>query len=90
MRVLSKDTKDFWKEVKSINVKVWVSLSSTVSGDVGYERIASIWHDHYKHLLTSSKDVSDRQFVLRQFDKITSNDFTFESYFTPNNVKEAV
>ena len=45
---------------------------------------------HWKTLLNSSKDVSDRQFVLRQFDKITNNDFAFESYFTPHNVKEAV
>ena len=63
-RLLSKDTKDFWKEVLTINDGS--GRTSTVNGKVGYEWIASMWHEHYKNLLNSSKDISDRQFVLRQ------------------------
>ena len=46
--------------MKSISDSGSASISCTVNGD---EWIASMWHEHYKHLLNSSKDVSDRWFV---------------------------
>ena len=88
--LLGKDSKTFWKEVKSLNGSGSTPLSSTVGGAVGHEQIASMWHDHYKSLLNSSKDIRDKAFVLGQFKKISENNFSFDCYFKPHDIHEAI
>ena len=75
-RLLSKDIKDFLKEVTYINGSCSAPISSPVNGGVGHERIACMWHEN---LLNSLKDGNDKQFVLIQFERITSNNFLLKA-----------
>jgi hypothetical protein len=89
-RLISKDSKTFWSEVKALNGSGTAPLSSTVNGVVGNEKVANMWYTHYKNLLNSSKDCSDRQLVLDKFRQIHNDNFAFESFITPINVKDAI
>ena len=64
--LLSKDSKDFWKEVKNANGSGSAPLVSTINGEVDYDNIANMWHDHYQNLLNSSQDTKDKQSVLKE------------------------
>jgi hypothetical protein len=63
-KLLLKDSRTFWKEVKIINNSKVKSVSTSVGGAVGKVEICNMWQQHFKDILNSSKDVSMKQYVL--------------------------
>ena len=55
-KLINKDTKDFWKEIKSINSSRIRSQASSISGATGKAEICNMWKHHYQELLNSAKD----------------------------------
>ena len=54
--LLTKDSKAFWKGIKSISNKdEYVTIADTIDGITGSENITEMWRQKYKTLLNSSK-----------------------------------
>ena len=54
--LLTKDSKAFWKGIKSISNKdEYVTIADTIDGITGPENITEMWRQKYKTLLNSSK-----------------------------------
>lgn len=79
-RLLMKDDRTFWKEIKAINKGDTDILSNTIEDATGDVQIAEMWQNHYSELLNSNNDTSDLQFVLKKINKATD----------VNNVKVSV
>ena len=89
-KLLGTDSKSFWKEVKTMNGSSNAPLSSTVGNAVGHKDIASMWHNHYKDLLNSSKDMSEKHYVLNQFNKVNSRNMSYNCIFSPGQIEKAI
>jgi hypothetical protein len=68
-KLLSKDCKQFWKEVKKHTNKSVPINADSIGGVTGTANVCNLWHNHFKGLLNSSTDVSNKECVL---DKIKS------------------
>ena len=47
-KLLMKDSKSFWKDIKWINGANLTPLWSTINGETGHENIANMWQDYFK------------------------------------------
>ena len=68
-KLLHKDDKSFWKEIKRQNDCSTSKSASTVNNVTGDQNIADMWHKHYKLLLNSSSDESMKRFVQYEIGK---------------------
>ena len=84
--LLRRDDKAFWKEIKKINDNS-VPLSTTVNNVTGEQAISEMWHTHFKSILNSSTDVSNKHVLLETLND--KNDYKFDR-FTVNEVLSAV
>ena len=73
-KYLIKDTKAFWKEIKTHRQGKFKTQAVSVGGVTGCQEICSMWRDHYSSLLNSSKDTSKKSAVLETLDAITAYD----------------
>ena len=85
-KLLQKDDRAFWKEVKKVN-NTNTPLASTVHGATGGEAITSMWKEHFQNLLNSSSDISGKDFVDKSLSQKESYCFT---RFTPNDIIDAI
>ena len=66
-RLLNKDTKTFWKEVKKCNGDSNnKTLATTVNKVTGDQNIANMWKEHYSKLLNSCTDIRLKQHVINK------------------------
>ena len=85
-KLLAKDSKQFWKEVKNLN-NANVSVSATsVGGVTGKSSICDMWQQHFKALLNSSSCLSMKNTVLNKIDKVCDNYILY----SPQDIKEAI
>jgi hypothetical protein len=89
-KLLSKDSKSFWKEIKKVNGSGRAPLASTVNGVSGNQNIANMWHTHYKELLNSSKNTASKPAVLRELESVSSDNFAYDLIFAPNDIQKAI
>ena len=73
-KYLTKDTKAFWKEIKTHSNGKIKTQTDSIAGVTGCLEICSMWRDHYSALLNSSKDTSKKSAVLETLDVITTYD----------------
>jgi exonuclease III len=86
-KLLKKDTKNFWNEVKKVchtNVKV---QATTINGATGENAIATMWKEHYSAILNSSRNTNVKQNVMKELEQVEldSNDMC-----TPVDVEAAI
>ena len=86
-KLLQKDDKMFWKEVKKINASGGKTLADCIDGVSGDQKICDMWKGKYDDLLNSNKDVIDRDFVLSEMNKITNEPVRFECTEVKNALK---
>ena len=53
-KLLSRNSKQFWKEVQKLNGNDNVPLASTIGDATRQKNIAEIWKKHYSDLLNST------------------------------------
>ena len=68
-KLLQKDDKSFWKEIKRQNEFNTSKSANTINDITGEQDIADMWHNHYKLLLNSSNDESRKGFVMYEIGK---------------------
>ncbi len=76
-KLLSKDTKEFWKEIKRINGKDSSTLPATVGKATGPSEIAAQWQNHYSTILNSNPPSQWESVVHEQISKCSILDVTF-------------
>jgi len=54
-KLLTRDSRDFWKEIKKINAANCMPLASTINGISGHSNIADLWQNYFKGLLNTCK-----------------------------------
>ena len=89
-KLLSKNPKDFWKEVRASNNTGQTPLASTVDGATGANNISKMWEYYFKNLLNSCNDFSNSDFVKSQFDKLSCDMSVKEGFCMPTIVKESI
>ena len=52
-KLLLKDTKSFWTEIKKLSAKGTTPIASTINEITGTEAIAELWKTHYSQILNS-------------------------------------
>ena len=52
-KLLMKDTKSFWAEIKRLNGKLSTPIASTIGKSTGPHAIAEQWKNHYSSILNS-------------------------------------
>ena len=53
---LSKDPKQFWKQIQHVNNKYTTPSATVIEGICGPENICNMWHDYFKNILNTSVD----------------------------------
>ena len=71
-KLLSRNPKQFWKEVQHMNGKDEVSLASTVGHVTGQTNIAEMWKEHFTKLLNSTITNAKKQTVLDKLGSCSS------------------
>jgi hypothetical protein len=87
-KYLNKSSKDFWKEIKTINnssSKLGPEDVQSINGVLGASNICNMWQDHFKGLLTSCQDFSKKEQVLNAIEQVD-----FVERFNVPDVKEAI
>ena len=87
-KLLLKDTKAFWKEVKHMNHKDITVQATTIDGVTGSENICNMWHDHFKNLLNSSTDTGNKNRVLSELSGIENT--TNEQLINASDIEECL
>ena len=64
-------------------------LAATVNGVTGEDDIANMWSDHYKNLLNSNADTSNKSYVETAITDGINSDSSFNK-FTPNEISDAI
>ena len=79
-KLLSKDTKQFWKEIKKLKGDCNNNVAFTIENVSGEQNICNLWKDHYESILNSSKDTRLKSHVMNELSKCTlpENNFTFD------------
>ena len=85
-KLLTKNTKQFWKEIQKLNGKADVPLPSTVGKATGHKDISEMWRNHYQKLLNSNASHPKQQ-VIR--DKLRHCD-SFDDPISHLEVAEAI
>jgi exonuclease III len=85
-KLLSKDSKTFWKEIKKVNNSKIASVSTSVGGAVGKADICNMWQQHFKGILNSSIDISMKPYVLDSIKDLKGT----VNMFTYSDVKDAI
>ena len=75
-KLLLKDDKQFWKEIKKMNIDK-TNVADTVNNERGNKNIAAMWKTHYGHLLNSSTDNSMKCHVV---DSLNCSDMVFDRF----------
>ena len=70
-KMLSKDTKSFWKQIQHVNNEHITLEADCVGGVSGPENICNMWFDYYSGLLNSCKEFSMRDTVLNQLSNVS-------------------
>ena len=69
-KLLMKNDKSFWKEVKKINGGNNVTIANSIDGINGTENIANYWKTHFSNILNSSQDIKHKSYVLEECNNI--------------------
>jgi exonuclease III len=72
-KLLHKDDKQFWKEIKKINNDKF-SVATSINSVTGCKNITNMWKTHFESVLNSSVDTSNKCHVLNT---LRSSDMTF-------------
>ena len=75
-KLLLKDDKNFWKEIKNINNNS-NSFATSVNNATGCKNITDMWKNHYNGVLNSTIDTSKKSHVM---DTIMSGDLSFSRF----------
>lgn len=90
-KLLSKDSKAFWKEIKLLNGCNNSIQSTTINGISDPQGITKSWREYYKELLNSNNDIVNKLYVLNEFDKDNyCSNISYECIFKPADVEAAV
>ena len=68
-KLLTKDTKGFWKAVKVHNSDNFNPTASSIGGVSGDSNICDFWREHFKNILTSCSDFFHRLTICSDFSK---------------------
>ena len=63
-KLLQSNSRRFWAEVTKITQPYSTAPSAAVGNASGPEEIASLWQQHFKHLLNSSTDTTSNPLLL--------------------------
>ena len=85
-RLMSKDIKGFWEKIKDLSNNNIVMQATTIGGATGDENICNMWCQHYRSLLNSSKDTSEKKVVEENLKNIDESILTFSE----SEVSEAI
>ena len=72
-KLLTKDCKSFWKEVKNISTSK-STITCNINGVSGQGEITKLWENFFQNLLNSSHDVSNKQSVLTALGTCTATE----------------
>jgi len=73
-KLISKNSRRFWNEIKKLNGKADVPLAATVDHASGEEDIAAMWQEHFQKLLNSTPHSQKRQSILDKLEHCSSLD----------------
>jgi len=73
-KLLTKDTKAFWREIKKCSGGNTHTLATTVNNATGHNDIANMWQQHYSKLLNSCDNVNLKKHVISQLKDCKSHD----------------
>jgi hypothetical protein len=62
-KFLTKDSKSFWKDIRTISGTDNQNSGTTIAGSTGHSNICDMWYSFYKDLLNSSTDTSKKDYV---------------------------
>jgi len=86
-KLLAKDTKKFCDEVKKASNGKLSTVATTIDGVTGTADICEMWHNHFKSLLNSSKDISQKCSILNELNA----DLEYKCHtYSPYEVKDAI
>ena len=83
-KLLSKDTKSFWREIKKVK-STSSPVASTIGGATGSRNITEMWRSHFKEILNSCNDFKDKPCVSCVVNKPEALSFC---RITPDEVSE--
>lgn len=81
-KLLLKDKKQFWSEIKKLNGKTSAPLASTVGPATGAKGIAEMWKQHFMSLLNSTPPGTKKDTVVTLLDRCSE----LEAPITPLEV----
>ncbi len=81
-QLLLKDNINFWKHVNKMNRIGHNVLASTINGVTGENNIVNMWCEHYKKLLNSNCDSSNKHYVESAINTGINSDSTFCKFNT--------
>ena len=84
-KLLTKDTKVFWSEIKKINGSS-NTIASTIDNVTGQNEIAELWRERFKSLLNSRCNSNSTSFVQDKLHDCALNDYSI----TATEIFEAV
>jgi hypothetical protein len=87
-KLLSKQSKQFWKEVSKLKGGTSAPLAFTIEDTSGQKNICDMWKGHYKSILNSSKDTPLKQDILNKLQSCTSSDAPFTPAEIVSVIKE--
>ena len=89
-KLISKDPKEFWTEVKKQSGKCSTNVAASIDGASCITDVTKMWHNYFSKLLNSSTDLSRQDYVISEFAKINSSEFPFESVCTPLMISKCI
>ncbi len=86
-KLLSKDSKQFWKEIKKLKGENTNSLAFTIENISGEKNICDLWKDHYESILNSSKSTTLKTKIIDELSDCTTPDNPFSFHEIKSAIK---
>ena len=87
-KLISKRTKDFWKEVNKLKGSASTPLTFTIDNTCGQQNICSLWKSHYENILNSSANTVYKNDILNKIQCCTAPDNPFVPIEVSSVIKE--
>ena len=87
-KLLMKDTKQFWVEIKKLNGTKSQSTAATIGSATGKKAIADMWRNHYQGLLNSIKPNRKSKQIKQQLSNCSERVETISPAEVSNAIKE--
>ena len=89
-KLLNKNSKSFWQEVKKTSNSNISMQATTVGGATGNSDICNMWKEHFKSLLNSSSDNSKKECVTDRLACISDSSNSEDNLFSASEVLCAI